>query len=276
MLKIGRRLNLGVRYESYQQKTLTTYLIRKTMKRTMIFCLSLVLGLATMMAQDTKQCPKGEGQQGPKFSTEQKAQLITDRMAKAYDLTADQKAKLLELNTKALAPKGHKAAPCPKDGEKQCDKAAPCLDGADKNCAPGPGGYFKALAEIMTPEQFAAYRTDKMIERSLIPQRPQMRGAFGRRGMPGPGFGGGKGMRHRGHGPGMKGQPGAPVQGECAQGGDHQCAKGGEHKDCAKAGSKECKHDMKGCEKGGKECSPCKCAGKCGKKSCKKCKACKK
>ncbi|MBO4729908.1 MAG: DUF4890 domain-containing protein [Bacteroidaceae bacterium] len=260
------------------------------MKRTMIFCLSLVLGLATMMAQDAKQCPQGEGQQGPKLTTEQKAQLITDRMAKAYDLTAEQKAKLLELNTKALTPRHHKAAPCPKDGDKQCDKAAPCPKDGEKQCdkaapcpkdgekkfAPGQGGYFKALAEIMTPEQFAAYRTDKMIERSLMPQRPQMRGRFGRRGMPGPGFGGGKGMQHRGHGPGMKGQPGAPAQGECAQGGDHQCAKGGEHKDCAKAGSKECKHDMKGCDKGGKECSPCKCGGKCGKDSCKKCKACKK
>ncbi|MBP5731962.1 MAG: DUF4890 domain-containing protein [Bacteroidaceae bacterium] len=265
------------------------------MKRTMIFCLSLVLGLATMMAQDTKQCPKGEGQQCSKLTTEQKAQLITDRMAKAYDLTAEQKAKLLELNTKALTPRHHKAAPCPKDGDHKCDKAKqdcnkPCPEGGEKKCdkpatcpmdgakkcAPGPGGYFKALAEIMTPEQFAAYRADKMIERQLMPRRPQMRGRFGHRGMPGPGFGGGKGMQHRGHGPGMKGQPGAPAQGECAQGGDHQCAKGGEHKDCAKAGSKECKHDMKGCEKGGKECSPCKCAGKCGKKSCKKCKACKK
>ena len=260
------------------------------MKRTMIFCLSMVLGLATMMAQDTKQCPQGEGQQCPKLTVEQKAQLITDRMAKAYDLTADQKAKLLDLNLKALQkgkpecgkagkPECDKAGKpeCDKAGKPECDKAAPCPKEGQKECAAGPGGYFKALAEIMTPEQLAAYRTDKMIERSLIPQRPQMRGNFGHRGMPGPGFGGGKGKGHRGHGPGMKGQPGAPAQGGCAQGGDHKdCAKaGGDHK-CAKAGGKECGHDMKGCKDGGKKCSPCQCGGKCGKKSCKKCKACKK
>ena len=251
------------------------------MKRTMIFCLSLVLGLATMMAQDTKQCPKGEGQQCAKLTTEQKAQLITDRMAKAYDLTAEQKAKLLELNTKALTPRHHKAAPCPKDGDHKCDKAKqdcnkPCPEGGEKKCdkpatcpmdgakkcAPGPDGYFKALAEIMTPEQFAAYRADKMIERQLMPRRPQMRGRFGHRGMMAPGF---NGAHHK-----------------CAQGGGHEgCAKAGS-KDCkhdmkgCKDAGKECKHDMKGCEKGGKDCKPCQCAGKCGKDSCKKCQACKK
>lgn len=228
----------------------------------MIFCLSLILGLATMMAQDAQQCPNGNGQQCPKLTPEQKAQLLTDRVAKAYDLTADQKAKLLELNTKTLAAKGHKAAPCPKDGEKKC--------------APGPGGYFKALAEIMTPEQFKAYCTDKMIERSLMPRRPQMRGNMGHRGVPGAGFKGGHGHRHHSHGAGMKGQTCAPTKGACAKGAGHQCGKDGKGKDCAKAAGKGCNHDMKGCKNGGKTCQPCKCAGKCGKKSCKKCKACKK
>lgn len=274
------------------------------MKRTMVFCLSLILGIATMMAQDTQQCPNGNGQQRPKLTTEQKAQLITDRMAKAYDLTADQKAKLLDLNTKALAPRGHKAASCPKDGEKKCDKAAPCPKDGEKKCdkaascpkdgekqcdkaapcpkdgvkkgAPGPGGYFKALAEIMTPEQFKAYCTDKMIERSLMPRRPQMRGGMGFRGVPGAGFRGGHGPRHRSHGPGMKGQSCAPANGECAQGAGHQCSKDGKAMDCAKADGKGCNHDMKGCKDGGKACQPCQCAGKCGKQSCKKCKACKK
>lgn len=247
----------------------------------MIFCLSLIMGLSTMMAQDAPKCPQQGDESCQKLTVEQKAQLITDRMAKAYDLTADQKAKLLELNTKALTARGHKAAPCPKDGDKKCDKpcpkdgdkkcdkakpcpeggdkkcdkAAPCPEGGDKECAAGPGGYFKALSEIMTPEQFAAYRTDKMIERSLMPQRPQMGGQFGHHGMKAPGFKGGKGMHHHGN---------------------QQCAKGGEQKDCAKAAGKECNHDMKGCKDGGKKCSPCKCGGKCAKKSCKKCQACKK
>ena len=245
-----------------------------------------MMGLATMMAQDTKQCPQQGEKPCQKLTAEQKAQLITDRMAKAYDLTADQKAKLLDLNLKALqkcqpmpCPKGKnecdkagkaecgKGKPCPKDGEKKCDKEG------NPGKFNGPFPYMKGLSEILTPEQFAAWRTDKMIELQLMPQRPQMRGQFGPRGPQGPGF---KGRHHRGHGPGMKGQPFAPDKGECAMGGDHKCGKDGDHKDCGKADGKGCKGDMKGCKDGGKKCTPCKCAGKCGKNSCKKCKACKK
>ncbi|MBO4487434.1 MAG: DUF4890 domain-containing protein [Bacteroidaceae bacterium] len=230
------------------------------MKRTMIICLSLFLGLATMMAQDTKQCPKGEGQQGPKLTVEQKAQLITDRMAKAYDLTEDQKAKLLELNTKVLAEKCHKPAACPQGGEKKCDKAASCPKDGEKKCDKPerkPFGYFKALSEIMTPEQFAAWRTDKMIERSLMPQRPQMRGhqrGFGPHGKPGFGPQGRPGF-------GLEGKPGFAKE-KC-----DKCGKEGKDAKCDK-----CKKNSK-CEKA---CKPCKCSGKCGKKECKNCKKCKK
>ena len=223
------------------------------MKKTMLLGLCLIFGLATMMAQTTTpQCDRQGKGQCPQLTTEQKAQLITDRVAKAYDLTADQKAKLLELNLKTLncrqacKDKGHK--PCPKDGQK-CDKADQKCDKADKKCdkpcpkdgkkpcakegeckkQPQAPGYFKALAEILTPEQLQAYRTDKMIERSLMPQR-MARGPQAFRG-------------HCGH----KGQ----AMKECHK-----------HKDGQK------------CDK--KVCKDCKCAGKCAKKACKNCKACKK
>ena len=73
------------------------------MKRTIIFCLSLIMGIATMMAQDATKCDQQNKGQRPMLSPEQKAQLITDRMVKAYDLNDDQKTKLFDLNLKALS-----------------------------------------------------------------------------------------------------------------------------------------------------------------------------
>ena len=248
------------------------------MKRTFIFCLSLIMGLATMMAQDAAKCDQQNKGQRPMLSPEQKAQLITDRMVKAYDLNDDQKTKLFDLNLKALSRqachRGHKAD-CPKD-KQQCDKdkqqcpktdckkdgakaecpkdkkdcSKPDCKGEGHQCEKGDGHhpmpYVKALAEILTPEQFQAWRTDKMIERSLMPQRnagPQgHRGQFGHRG--------GKGQCPQG----MKN-----CQKPCPKD-KQQCAKADCKKDCTK-----CKDCKKGCDK----CKDCK-------KDCSKCKDCKK
>lgn len=232
------------------------------MKRTIIFSLSLILGLATMMAQEPAKCDQQNKGQCAMLTPEQKAQIITDRMAKAYDLTADQKTKLLDLNTKVLSrkacPKGQKAE-CPKDkqkcgkadckkdaakaecpkGKKDCDKGDCKKDGqkCDKAAGHQPMPYVKALSEILTPEQFQAWRTDKMIERSIMPQRHA--GPQGHRGF-------------RGHG--MK---------DCQK----PCPK--DKKQCAKADCKKGCTMCKDCKKGCAKCTDCK-------KDCSKCKGCKK
>ena len=203
-----------------------------------IFGLGLMLGFATMMAQDAnppaRPCDKGR-QNCPQLTVEQKAQMITDRMAKAYDLTDEQKTKLLELNTRTLS---RECPMQPGAGECQHHKK-------DQNCR-GEGGfaYVKALKEILTEEQFNAWRTDKMIERSLMPQHPQA---------------------HRGQRGGNRGHVAQrPEGGPCHNAGPagHQCKDG--HKDC-KGQKKDCK----------KDCKDCKCSKKCAKKGCKDCKSCK-
>lgn len=249
------------------------------------------MGLATMMAQDTKQCAQQGEKPCQKLTAEQKAQLITDRMAKAYDLTADQKAKLLDLNLKALqkcqpmpCPKGKPE--CDKAGKAECDKGKPCPDGekkCDKEGKPckfnGPFPYMKGLSEILTPEQLAAWRTDKMIERSLMPRRPQMRGHFGHRGPQGHGFRGGPCPQSNCSAP--KGKGGCPMnkamcskdKADCCKTACKDCCKNA-CKDCCKNACKDCcKNACKDCNK---KCTPCKCAGKCSKQDCKKCKACNK
>lgn len=95
-------------------------------KRLLISFLSLAMVLG-VVARDNdgkkKECDAKSPVAG--MSLEQKAQTITDRMVRAYDLTADQSAKLLELNKRMLTQRGprpdyDKASKC--DANKQCGK----------------------------------------------------------------------------------------------------------------------------------------------------------
>ena len=156
--------------------------MNKTMKKTMLFSLSLILGLATMMAQNDNKPQRPER---PQLTVEQRAQIITDRIAKSYDLTADQKTKLQELNQKTLAQRGQFRVH--RHEGKRPEGAPKAKPEGQLPQAKGQGshrfGYINELKEILTPEQFQTYLTDKMIERSLMPQ-PQARGHRGNFGGP--------------------------------------------------------------------------------------------
>ena len=145
------------------------------MKKTIILSLALVLGLVSAIAQNNGNRPRGERPNAPRLTAEQRAQTITDRVAKAYDLNAEQKAKLLELNQTTLA-KAAKPQGAPKDSA----NARP-QGGADRRNDPA-FAYMRALREIMTQEQFQAYMLDKSIERSLLPQMQRRQGQPGQRG----------------------------------------------------------------------------------------------
>ena len=145
------------------------------MKKTIILSLALVLGLVSAIAQNNGNRPRGERPNAPRLTAEQRAQTITDRVAKAYDLNAEQKAKLLELNQTTLA-KAAKPQGAPKDSA----NARP-QGGADRRNDPA-FAYMRALREIMTQEQFQAYMLDKSIERSLMPQMQNRMGQGGQRG----------------------------------------------------------------------------------------------
>ena len=183
------------------------------MNRLMITCLGLMMAFGTLCAQTTttyQQPPARPDAQRPRLSAEQRAQLITDRMAKAYDLSAEQKTKLLELNTRTLKQREdrlrrmrdnkdwQKSTPCPnnKDCKKDCKKNKKDCKNYKKDCPKANGNcsksndncpntngnwqkneprrgnaYAHALRGILTPEQFRAYLTDKAIERELSPRQ---------------------------------------------------------------------------------------------------------
>lgn len=152
------------------------------MKKTIILSLALVLGLATAVAQNDRTNNRGNRPERPRLTTEQRAQLITDRVAKSYDLTAEQKAKLLELNLTTLV-KTAQPQGAPKDNADAKPQGAGTPQRRDMNERDGQGfAYMKALREIMTQEQFQAYMLDKSIERSLLPQMQRRQGQPGPRG----------------------------------------------------------------------------------------------
>lgn len=133
----------------------------------MITCLGLMMAFGTLCAQTTttyQQPPARPDAQRPRLSAEQRAQLITDRMAKAYDLSAEQKTKLLELNTRTLKQREDrlrrmrdnkdwkKNTPCPnnkdckKDGKKSnkdCKKNKKDCKNYKKDCPKANGNCSK-------------------------------------------------------------------------------------------------------------------------------------
>lgn len=205
------------------------------MKKLMIFGMGMLMvaGAAFAQSADNTDSPaRGRDSVRQRMSTEQKAQLITDRMAKAYDLTQDQKTKLLDLNTRTLRQNRQRFRPyrpdfrnrrpdsldrrpgfnqnAPKSGERrpQMDKRRDGKDslkgfkpqGAPRFGGPGNGrndlsggqggrnsgnGYNRALRQILTPEQFQAYRTDRAIFSQINPTEALRPGAFPGRGWQG-------------------------------------------------------------------------------------------
>lgn len=111
------------------------------------------------------------------LSVQQKAQMITDRMVRAYDLNPDQRAQLLDLNTRKLSQCDK--APCDKKQKKGCSgkkekkggkcKGKPCVGRQGKPVAKHGGvAYMRELRGIMSAEQFNAYNSDRAIERQMF------------------------------------------------------------------------------------------------------------
>ncbi len=162
------------------------------MKRFLISFLGLALFLG-VSAQDN--CDKERGERKNPLaglSAEQKAQTITDRMVGAYGLSAEQRAKLLDLNTRKLdqcpdkpCGKGQKKE-CPGKKDKKCKKNKPCPQQQGKPSGKHGGiAYMRELKGIMTAEQFKAYMTDRAIERQMfgkesVPRHPKMKRGSGK------------------------------------------------------------------------------------------------
>ena len=120
----------------------------------------------------------------------------TEMMAQRYELNEDQKAKLLELNTKYAGTMpmrrgggpGHRMGPPPganrQDAQRgqENNNAPEARQGQREGRGPGHGGprfdpekmkeYEAGLKEIMTPEQYEKYETDKQNRPQRQP-RPQ-------------------------------------------------------------------------------------------------------
>ncbi len=98
------------------------------MKRFLISLLGLAL-VVSVSAQNNNKEQKERKNPLAELSVEQKAQMITDRMVTAYGLNAEQRTKLLELNTRKLSQR-----PDMKDGKGQeCkDQKNDCTAKKDK------------------------------------------------------------------------------------------------------------------------------------------------
>ena len=99
--------------------------------------LALVLGVSAQDNQDKRDNQKRERKDPlAGMTVEQKAQTVTDRMATAYGLSAEQRTKLLDLNTRKLSQRPEKpfgkdeCKPCPDNKDKKCNKD--CKDKKDK------------------------------------------------------------------------------------------------------------------------------------------------
>ena len=144
---------------------------------------------ATVMAQENNN---GER----RFDRTEMVQRRTDIMAERYGLNNDQKAQLLELNTKyadmmPMGPRpgggrGFRQGPPPANNNQEAQQGQAPQGrpeaGQRRGRGPGMGGprfdpekmkeYDEALKNIMTPEQFEKYDNDRK-ERMQRMQRPQ-------------------------------------------------------------------------------------------------------
>lgn len=276
---------------SYKQRTDYFNLLNRFIIMKKLFAISVavmlamgaIVSVASVRSNDDNAQPR---QERAKMTPGEKAQILTDRMAKAYDLNDEQKARLLELNKKTLAPRQRQMGqpaekPCAAEGEKsdsaKCNKPCPQAGKAAGNAQRGKfhgqrgrgfnkgARYMKALKEIMTEEQFKAYCIDKRIERSIYGQnnKADFRGQRGGQ----PRF---QGRARYGHGPMMR-RPHAMMYGP------RPVAHVKHHKRNACMNCAEANGKMQGCEMNdGKACKKSKqCKEKKADKCCKESKQCK-
>ncbi|MGN1213307.1 MAG: DUF4890 domain-containing protein [Bacteroidaceae bacterium] len=205
--------------------------------------MGLIMGLG-VMAQDNKECKNGVcDSQKVRLTIDEKARIITDRMVKAYGLTAEQGEKLYVLNAQKLKQQCRGRKPAGRCGAvKQCDKKNECDNDCSKKQAQpgkqceqqvgGPVKYRSGLKEILTPEQFKDFCTDRAIERQLFGDNKRPKAPRGRAHRPD--------MRGRGHSqcPDMR-PPRCHNDGCCDCGNNRGC---GDDKKCGKD-KKDCKKD---------------------------------
>lgn len=95
------------------------------MKKLFIICLGAMMSVGAMAQQDAQaqqNAPTQQNDQKPqkeRLTADQKAEIMADYMTKAYDLTEDQKTKLVDLYKKHLSRKGgnRPQGPMAQDGE---------------------------------------------------------------------------------------------------------------------------------------------------------------
>lgn len=224
------------------------------MKKLFILSLSILLTVSAAIAQDNNDAARANRSDSTRvrINFAQKAQALTDRMAKAYDLNDEQKSKLLQLNTRMLQPRGQRQmgknprmrnnAPQRAQDSAKWQSQRPKHQGQMRQGGRNQGRgnfYINALRRILTPEQMQAYMADKFMERALLGKQPgkqQMRRPAQHRHPR-------QFMHHRGHHGPRFAHPG------------HQPAKCGKHNaNNCKADANNCKANGKKCKDNGKKC----------------------
>ena len=171
------------------------------MKNLMTAFAALLVGTATLFAQ---QPPQGGRPEAPKPLTPEEK---TAQMAQDYDLTAEQEAAVLELNKQYDGKlefrfegfgQGNGERKDPRnmsDAERQqffeqMQERMAQMQEKQAQIEKDQKAYDKALKEILTKDQFKAYRKDQKKKEEARQQRMGgPRGGFGGPGMGGPGGG---------------------------------------------------------------------------------------
>lgn len=181
------------------------------MKNLMTAFAALLVGTAMLFAQQPQQPPQGGRPEAPKPLTPEEK---TAQMAQDYDLTAEQEAAVLELNKQYDGKlefrfegfgQGNGERKDPRnmsDAERQeffeqMQERMAQMQEKQALIEKDQKAYDKALKEILTKDQFKAYRKDQRKKEEERQQRMGgPRGGFGGPGMGGPGggFPGGGGM----------------------------------------------------------------------------------
>lgn len=150
------------------------------MKKITVFMITLLMSVTVMMAQEQVH------QERKRMEPKERAEKMTERMAKEYSLNDAQKQQLLELNltvTEKIG--GRQALPRNKEGKgtmkadkknkkvrKSCEaKSCECKKGREKGELKRQNhrlDYDARIKEIMTEDQYKAYST----KRAERPGRP--------------------------------------------------------------------------------------------------------
>ena len=174
------------------------------MKNLMTAFAALLVGTATLFAQQPQQPPQGGRPERPKVLTPEEK---TAQMAQDYDLTPEQEASVLELNKQYDGKlefrfegfgQGNGERKDPRnmsDAERQqffeqMQERMAQMQEKQAQMDKDQKAYDKALKEILTKDQYKAYRKDQKKKEEERQQRMGgPRGGFGGPGMGGPGGG---------------------------------------------------------------------------------------